>query len=60
MAMTSLVGSGMELVVGRHAGQSQEGLVVCREMPEHFLSVWEYELLPKCEVMTLTLDHTVY
>ena len=31
-----LGGSWMEVVVGRHAGQNQEGLVVCQEMPEHF------------------------
>ena len=29
---------GVEVVVGRHAGQSQNGLVACREMPELFLS----------------------
>ena len=28
----------MEVLVGKHAGQSQEELVVCQEMPEHFLS----------------------
>ena len=27
------------MVVDRHAGQSLEELVLCREMPEHFLSV---------------------
>ena len=26
----------MEVVVGKQAGQNQEGLVACREMPEHF------------------------
>ena len=34
-----LSGAGMEVVVGRHAGQSQEGLVACRETPEHIPSV---------------------
>ena len=29
-----LDGAGMEVVAGKYAGQSQEGLVVCREMPE--------------------------
>ena len=38
MAMVGWMGAGMELVLGRHAGQSQ--VVVCREMPEHFQSVW--------------------
>ena len=36
MAMVSLVGAGMEVVAGKPAGQSQEGLVACREMSEHF------------------------
>ena len=26
---------GLELVVGRQVGQSQEGSVACREMPEY-------------------------
>ena len=39
MAMVGWMRTGMELVLGRHAGQSQ-WLVVCREMPEHFQSVW--------------------
>ena len=30
-----LGGSREEVVVGRHAGQSQDGYVVRREMPEH-------------------------
>ena len=30
--------AGMEVVVGRHAGQCWEGLVAWREMLEHFLS----------------------
>ena len=29
----------MEVVDGMHAGQSQDGLVACREMPEYFPSV---------------------
>ena len=33
-----LGGAGMELVVAKHARESQEGLVACREMPEHFQS----------------------
>ena len=28
------LGAGMEVVVGRHAGQNQGVLVACREMPE--------------------------
>ena len=39
MAMVGLADAGMEVVDGKHAGQSQERLVVYREMPEHFLSV---------------------
>ena len=31
-------GAGMEVVVGRFAGQSQKGLVACLEKPEHFAS----------------------
>ena len=31
------MGVGMEVVVGRHVGQSQ-WLVACREMPENFPS----------------------
>ena len=33
-----LVGAGIEVVDGMHAGQNRGG-VVCREMPEHFPSV---------------------
>ena len=45
--MMGLMGAGMELVVGRHAGQSQE-MIPHRVMPEHF----------SCEVKTLmTPDH---
>ena len=33
------MGVGMEVVVDEHAGQSQRGLVACREIPEHFPSV---------------------
>ena len=29
----------MEVVDGMHAGQSQDGLVACQEMQEHFRSV---------------------
>ena len=29
----------VEVVVSKHAGQSQDGMVACREIPEHFLSV---------------------
>ena len=32
IAMVGWVGAGMETVVGRHGGQSQEGLVICGEM----------------------------
>ena len=32
------VGVRMEVVVGVHAEQKQEGLVACWEMPEHFPS----------------------
>ena len=39
MAMVGWLGAGMEMVVDKHAGQSLEVLVACREMPEHFLSV---------------------
>ena len=28
----------MKVVVGKHAGKSQEVLVACREMPENFSS----------------------
>ena len=38
-AMLGWVWAGMEVMVGRHAGQSQDGLVACQEMPEHFPSV---------------------
>ena len=39
MAMVGWMGAGMELVLGKHAGQSQ---VVghMSEMPENFQSVW--------------------
>ena len=31
------------VAVGRHAGQSQEALVGCRKMPEHFQNVrWRH------------------
>ena len=36
MAMVGWMGAGMELVLGRHAGQSQ----VVSRMSEHFQSVW--------------------
>ena len=39
MAMGGWMGAGMELVLGRHAGQGR-WLVICREMPEHFQSAW--------------------
>ena len=39
MAMVGGMGTGMELVLGKHAGQSQV-VVVCREMPDNFQSVW--------------------
>ena len=29
----------IEVVVGMYGGQSQEGLVMCREMQEHFMGV---------------------
>ena len=32
-----LGGEGMEVTVGRHARQSQERLIACREKTEHFL-----------------------
>ena len=38
MSVVGWMGAGMDVVVGRHAGQSQGGLVACREMPEHFPS----------------------
>ena len=46
MAMVGWMGAGMELVFGRHAGQShtrtklpaQRGLVACRKMPEYISS----------------------
>ena len=31
------MGAGMELVFGKHAGQSQ-GVVACQKMPEYILS----------------------
>ena len=34
----AMVGAGVEVVVGRHAGHSQEGLGACQQLPEHFLS----------------------
>ena len=34
MAMVGWMGAGMELVFGKHAGQSS-GLVACRNMPEY-------------------------
>ena len=37
MVMVGCMGAGMELVFGRHAGQSQ-GLVACRKMPEYISS----------------------
>ena len=30
--------AGMEVLVGRHARQNQDGSVACRKMPEHLLS----------------------
>ena len=30
----------MEMMVGSQVGQSKEGLIACREMPEDFPSVW--------------------
>ena len=36
MAMVGWMGAGMELVLGKHAGQSQ----VVGRMSEHFQSVW--------------------
>ena len=33
-----LGGAGVEVMVGRHAGQIQEGLVACRKMPERIPS----------------------
>ena len=36
MAMVGWMGAGMELVFGRHAGQT--GLVACRKMPEYISS----------------------
>ena len=36
--MVGWVGSGLGVVVGRHAGQIQEGLLACAEMLEHFTS----------------------
>ena len=39
MAMVGWMGAWMELVLGKHAGKAR-WLVVCREMPEHFQSVW--------------------
>ena len=39
MAMVWLDEEGMELVLGKHADNAR-WLVVCREMPEHFQSVW--------------------
>ena len=39
IAMVGWVGAGMEVMVDKYAGQSQKGLVVCRETPEHFPSV---------------------
>ena len=38
MTMVGWEVAGMEVVDGKHAGQSQE-FVTCREMPEHFPSV---------------------
>ena len=39
IAMVGWVGAEMEVVDGAYAGQSQDGLVICREIPEHFPSV---------------------
>ena len=44
VVMAGWVGSGMEMVVGKHAGRSQEGLVTCWKMPG---------TLPECEMKTL-------
>ena len=38
IALVDWVGVGMEVDVGRHAGQSQDWLAACREMTEHFQS----------------------
>ena len=38
IAMVGWVGAGMEVVVDKQAGKSHRGLVVCREIPEHFPS----------------------
>ena len=35
--MVGWVWAEMDLVVGRHAGQSQQELAACPEMPEHFV-----------------------
>ena len=32
------MGAWIEVLIGKHEGQSQVGLVICREMPEHFPS----------------------
>ena len=32
------MGAGLSVVVGKNAGQCQEALVGCREMPVHFLN----------------------
>ena len=33
-----LDGAGMEVVIGKHVVQNQEGLVTCQEIQEHSLS----------------------
>ena len=44
MAMVGWMGAGMELVLGSMRDKDR-WLVVCREMPEHFRSVWGNTLI---------------
>ena len=37
--MLCWVGVGKEVFIGKYAGQSKEGQVAYRDMPEHFISV---------------------
>ena len=44
MAMSGWVETGVAVVVGRQSGQSQDGMVVCWEMPEHIPNTrWRHD-----------------
>ena len=54
------------MVVNKHAGQSQEGLAACRNIPGIFQAYSRnipgiFPALPECEVKTLlTSEHTAF